>query len=192
MPPRRKEKVFCKNCNKELKLKRCGKYNKVFCSLRCMGIFNKGKNNPSWKGGRFVDRVGYVRISTGNSAYSLEHRLIMEIKLKRKLERNEVVHHIDGNKGNNALPNLALTGNAEHSSLHTKGKPLYKNRKFLIVKIIPEPKNEGNIISVLPSYRTYITSRCLSCNKLFWHRKDFNSKTCSPKCRGNGKWNYCR
>lgn len=182
MPPRRKIKYFCKNCNKELKLKKCKKYNKVFCSLKCMGDFYRGKNNPSWKGGRFIDATGYVKISVGNSKYKLEHRVIMEKKLKRALKRSEVVHHIDGNKTNNITSNLALTGNSEHSSLHSKGKPLYKNRRFLIVKVIPDPRTIGEIISVLPQYRTFITSQCLACKKLFWHRKDHHSTYCSSKC----------
>lgn len=36
----------------------------------------------------------------------------------RKLNSNEVVHHIDGNKSNNDLSNLALMTRSEHARLH--------------------------------------------------------------------------
>ncbi len=39
------------------------------------------------------------------------------------------VHHIDENKMNNALSNLIYLTNAEHTSLHSKGKPCSEERK---------------------------------------------------------------
>ena len=51
-----------------------------------------------------------------------EHRLVMENKLKRTLSRQEVVHHIDGNKRNNSIQNLQLMSLSEHSRLHLKGR----------------------------------------------------------------------
>lgn len=51
-----------------------------------------------------------------------EHRLIMQNVLGRKLARNEVVHHIDGNKSNNSLENLVVMTRSEHSAMHQKGK----------------------------------------------------------------------
>ncbi len=48
------------------------------------------------------------------------HRQIMEIKIGRALARNEVVHHIDGNKHNNHPDNLQLMTQSEHIKLHLK------------------------------------------------------------------------
>lgn len=47
-----------------------------------------------------------------------EHRYVMEQHLGRKLRRNEVVHHIDGDKSNNSLSNLELMSYKEHNDLH--------------------------------------------------------------------------
>lgn len=52
----------------------------------------------------------------------------METKLGRKLSKEEVVHHIDGNKTNNSLDNLQLMTRSEHSSHHAKEN--YKSRKI--------------------------------------------------------------
>lgn len=49
-----------------------------------------------------------------------EHRLIAEKVLKRKLKKNEVVHHIDGNPSNNNISNLAVMPIETHIKLHKK------------------------------------------------------------------------
>lgn len=55
--------------------------------------------------------------------YILVHRLLMEKKLGRYLTRQEVVHHIDGNRLNNQLSNLQLFScNKEHLASTLKGK----------------------------------------------------------------------
>lgn len=46
------------------------------------------------------------------------HRYLMAMKLGRKLETNEHVHHIDGNRGNNDLSNLELLSSSEHKLKH--------------------------------------------------------------------------
>ena len=50
------------------------------------------------------------------------HRRVLEESLGRKLDCNEVVHHIDGNKKNNNLPNLVLMSRSEHVLIHGFGK----------------------------------------------------------------------
>lgn len=57
---------------------------------------------------------GYVRRNrlVGESGrkyqYQLQHRVVMEEHLGRPLEEFENIHHIDGNRANNDLPNLEL------------------------------------------------------------------------------------
>lgn len=46
------------------------------------------------------------------------HRYIVEVLLGRKLAKNEVVHHKDGNKSNNESQNLQILNVKEHSQLH--------------------------------------------------------------------------
>lgn len=48
------------------------------------------------------------------------HRYIMELHLKRELLPHEIVHHIDGDKWNNAISNLELTNRKDHVKMHYK------------------------------------------------------------------------
>lgn len=78
-----------------------------------------GKRSPRWNGGRKVRKDGYVLI-WASSHYELEHRMIMENALGRKLLPTEVVHHIDENPGNNELSNLQLLpSQAAHMKIHS-------------------------------------------------------------------------
>lgn len=47
-----------------------------------------------------------------------EHRRVMESALGRALGRDEVVHHIDGNRHNNELGNLRVMSRIDHIRLH--------------------------------------------------------------------------
>lgn len=76
---------------------------------------NVRENNPRWRGGRFVDKAGYVYLWVGSehplaqkSGYVLEHRLVMSGVVGRTLTADETVHHIDGDRENNRPDNLQL------------------------------------------------------------------------------------
>lgn len=64
-----------------------------------------------------------------------KHRNIAEQVLERRLDTNEVVHHIDGNPKNNSLDNLIVLSRSKHTSLHSF---LCKQRALL------EQSNNGN------------------------------------------------
>ncbi len=66
---------------------------------------------------RYMDSFGYIRIKV-NGVHVLEHRYIMEQLLGRKLERNEIIHHIDGDVTNNNPDNLMVEGSSEHKRYH--------------------------------------------------------------------------
>lgn len=78
------------------------------------GSFKKGKNHPNWKNGRIKTTQGYIIIikkehpNATKQGYVAEHRLVMEKKIGRYLEKWEIVHHINGIKDDNRIENLEL------------------------------------------------------------------------------------
>ena len=68
----------------------------------------KGQASPNWKGGREITKAGYVRLWISRTHRVLEHRQVMQQHLGRRLYRNEVIHHINGNNADNRIENLRL------------------------------------------------------------------------------------
>lgn len=88
-----------------------------------------GPAHKGWKGGRSIDKSGYVLIylpdhrQANSNGYVREHRVVMEKKLGRPLLRTEVVHHRDDNRQNNDPDNLQLyETNGQHLAETLKGK----------------------------------------------------------------------
>ena len=75
-----------------------------------------GENNPNYKGGSDT-KAGY-RVIYKNKARIFEHRHLMEKHLSRKLERHEVIHHVNKNPKDNRIENLKLTTQPEHIKIH--------------------------------------------------------------------------
>lgn len=78
------------------------------------------EKNPKWRGGRYLDRDGYILVlcpdhPRSRRGYVLEHRLVMERHIGRHLLPGEVVHHRNDNRTDNRIENLELFGsNGEH------------------------------------------------------------------------------
>lgn len=109
-----------------------------------------GALHKGWKGGRIVNKDGYVEVySPGHpqakkhTHYILEHRLVMEGHLGRLLARTEVVHHKNGVKTDNRIENLEVfESNARHLAETLKGqKPRWsaEGKK----RILEGQKNKG-------------------------------------------------
>jgi len=88
-----------------------------------------GPGHQRYKGGRTVDKNGYVLIlrpghpMARGGRYVLEHRLIVAEHIGRNLLESEVVHHKNGNKRDNRLENLALYHrNGDHLRDELAGK----------------------------------------------------------------------
>lgn len=91
-----------------------------------------GDRNVWWRGGVSVTKNGYRYVRQPQHphatarGYVAEHRLVMEEKLGRLLLPTEVVHHKNGNRGDNTPDNLMLyQNNGDHCRDHMKGKPAY-------------------------------------------------------------------
>lgn len=76
-------------------------------------------------GNRQMTSHGYVRVMTAKGVRQYEHILVAERALGRPLKNlgvghpdSEVVHHIDGDKTNNAPDNLLVCTHKYHVELH--------------------------------------------------------------------------
>ena len=87
------------------------------------GRLGRHSRNASLATGRRLTRTGYVDVIgvVGRGRHRLEHTLIVERVLGRKLPAGAVIHHVDGNRTNNANSNLVvLASQSEHTELHRR------------------------------------------------------------------------
>lgn len=66
----------------------------------------------------FYMKNGYRLLTVGDNVNREEHIVIMENHLKRKLNKNEVIHHINGNRSDNRIDNLSVMTRSEHTRYH--------------------------------------------------------------------------
>lgn len=109
-------------------------------------LFRSGVFNSTWKGGKIVDKNGYIRVlvpelkhKRGASRYVLQHRLVVSEKVGRQLTSNEVVHHLNGIRDDNRPENLeiiekSLDGKTNHETW-TYSKALQKRIRDLELKL---------------------------------------------------------
>jgi len=144
------------------------------------------RRKPNYKGGiKYANGYRLLRIPShprASNGYVPEHILIMEKKLGRYLKyygfndsRNEVVHHIDGDKINQKLNNLLLTRAGKHIGIHNKIKNKY---------IINKRDKYGRFLN--PLLKTP-PNKCLKCGQNIGE----NKHVCMARKVKNNKYQCC-
>jgi len=97
-----KEKRGCEACGSPL----------VYALGLCRDHYysDRDKREAARLGKIWQSTDGLYRIYNDEGKVQLYHRYLMEQELGRKLNRSEVVKHIDRNKTNNTISNLAIVG----------------------------------------------------------------------------------
>lgn len=112
------------SCGKESIVYGAALRNGTTLSCGCL-LSRKGKDNPNWQGGVFVDAKGYRCLSNHKGKQVREHRVIMEEFLGRKLFVDENVHHKNGNKADNRIENLELWATNQPAGQRVEDKVVY-------------------------------------------------------------------
>ncbi|OFM57862.1 hypothetical protein HMPREF2677_01585 [Staphylococcus sp. HMSC059G05] len=91
------------------------------------------QNKPTSSNKKIYIHGFYPCVSVHDKKYHV-HRLLMMYWLDRKLERNEHVHHINGDKLDASKSNLAVLKANQHLSDHNKGKSFTQSHRNKIAK----------------------------------------------------------
>jgi len=70
--------------------------------------------------GQHIDSKGYWCFSSGKHRGKRVHRVIMESKLRRKIRKDEHVHHVNGVKTDNRPSNLELMDAHKHNAVSAR------------------------------------------------------------------------
>ena len=116
-----------------------GKKYGTFCNKHCLGKFRSRKltgdlasnyKTGSRKSRQYIEVEAAWHPNKNKRGYVFLHRLIVESKIGRFLDSNEVIHHIDDNPKNNHWSNLEIIDQAKHAKIHSLKRKRLKNGRF--------------------------------------------------------------
>ena len=105
------QKKYKKEKKKQEGCKKCGEtpvYSNGLCESCFLGDREAREEIRAGKQWKSTD--GFWRVYDTEGKVQLLHRVVVSNALGRKLRRNEIVRHRDGNKDNNTLENLSIEG----------------------------------------------------------------------------------
>jgi hypothetical protein len=98
--------------------------------FRIARMYANGEHGARWNGGRFKVSTGYIHVHLGGTKHRLEHVVIAEKILGRRLHKGELLHHLNGDKTDNRPENLILCNNSIHRQFHEKMCQMYMREHF--------------------------------------------------------------
>jgi hypothetical protein len=111
--------VRCSICGASILRSKYSRSKSHYCSKECISVaFTNPLTNGYYKNYRRVKCPKIYCEMAWKDGKVAEHRLIVARQLGRPLAQHEEVHHIDGNRKNNAPENLQLIDINEHRGLH--------------------------------------------------------------------------
>ena len=71
-----------------------------------------------------MSQFGYIYLykpehaDANTGGYIFEHRLVVCEHIKRRLDKHEIIHHLNGDRQDNRLENLGITNRKTHLFIH--------------------------------------------------------------------------
>lgn len=113
----------CEICNITFKVNNCRKLTARFCSAVCRG-YGAGikrllsvNKRLSTQGYFYIKNKDYHR--SNKQGYAKIADIVLEEKIGRKLEKNEIAHHVNGNRTDDTFENLEVMTKKDHDTLTT-------------------------------------------------------------------------
>ena len=118
-----RSKCQIEGCSKPRKLNKDGSFSKRWCSMHASRLWQNGSLYAKVKP-KHLDGQGYTR-PDGYLVFSIDyknvfaHRLAWE-KYNGRIPEGYHIHHIDSNRQNNDITNLACLSQSDHIKLHRR------------------------------------------------------------------------
>lgn len=106
----------------------------------------------------------------GKNATVYEHMLVAEDMISRRLQKGEVVHHIDHNRKNNSYENLMVfKSEADHAAYHMGNKAIKDGDVYIASRMT------SNICPICGNIKSESAAMCMDCSL------EYRAKNIPPK-----------